>query len=322
MMDLLDIPFGNRFVGWWWNGSDNTKCGSQKPVSTYDEIKEFILEHNGTDNIGISICTYLNGLPYLLVLPFDFDTDETNLEKAWNDASLFYNLVVDKGYETCLVFSGRKGFHVYIKTVPKVYPKKLIKLTQGMFRDFYNLETMDTQIFGDVRRLMRLVYTYNTNGNLCKIIASSEGKPLDLEQLIRPELVTIEKIEDEDIMPISSTYNGDYPCVDRLICDKEYWKKHHPRKQYEPAQPIRYSWVLIRKNKGKSEEEIFKEGKSYKWDDFNEDKTKYQIHHIYIDPKYKPHSCDTLRTMGYCVIDDCPKKGVDICYLRKIGLVK
>jgi len=309
MIELVDVPFGTRFVGYW-----NKGIGNQYPVRTYDEVREIVKEHLAQDNLGISMCTYNNGLPYLLFLPFDFDAE--NLRDAWNDAKKLYNILIDKGYTVCLTYSGRKGFHIFVKTVPKLYPKKLIKAVQVYFKEMFNLNTMDEQIFGDVRRLMRIPHTYNMKGDLCRILTEDRGKDLDLN-----ELIDINKLSNISVSyePDDEYELRDYPCIEQLIQDREYWKKNHPRGDFEPAQPIRYTWAAIRLIQGYSEDEIIEEAEGYDWDDYEEDKTRYQIRHI-SGKGYIPHSCNSLREMGFCVVKNCRYKKVDKWFLKEMGI--
>ena len=141
-MSLLDIPEGMyRKIGIW----------SQYPVYTSEDIVQTINKHNGFRHIGISMCGYSNGDQYLLYLPFDFD-DEKNLRNPWVDAKKLFNRCVDDGLESYLNFSGNKGFHVYIKTEPKIYTNKQIKASQSHFIDDLDLKTFDYKIHGDVSR--------------------------------------------------------------------------------------------------------------------------------------------------------------------------
>jgi DNA primase large subunit len=96
--------------------------------------------------------------------------------------------------------------------------------------------------------------------------------------------------------------NHPYPCIQKLVRDRAYWEKHNPKKTFEPAHIVRFSYIIEELNKGKSEEEILKEIEKIGWDDYKEDKTIYQISQIkgtrYIHP-----SCETLKNLGYCIKD-------------------
>ena len=310
MIDLVEIPFGFRYIGYWGDG-----YGNQVPVETYKDVIDFINEHLSIDNIGISVCTYKDGYPYLLYLPFDFDSE--NLKEAWLDAIKLYNKFVSKNYETCLTYSGRRGFHVFLKVIPKIYSKRVIRHAQMMFKSMLSLKTMDERIFGDIRRLMRVPYTYNMGGNMCNMIDSNDGKSLNLNHLIDENAVD-NPYEDYSTENLPEFH--DYPCIEKLIKDREFWEKHHPRKSFQPSQEVRFTWTILRLSEGFTYDEILEEAKKIGWDDVDDDKTIYQINHI-AGGGYVPYSCRSLRDMGYCIIKDCPYRNVDREMMKEVGIL-
>jgi len=293
MRDLLDIPFGNRFIGFW----------EQEPVRNKKEIIDIIKEHLSIDNIGISISTYKDNNPYLLFLPFDFDC--VNLRDAWDDAKRTFNYFVKEGYGTYITFSGRKGFHVFVPTIPKVYTRKHLRVVQNYFKNLLSLKTVDEQIFGDVRRLMRIAGTYNPNGGLCKILSEHDGKEIDLDDYYEftDYIETYEKRNNGE-----SQYH-DYPCIESII-----------RNDTEPRHLIRFTYVTLRLDEGWSIDEIIDEIESFGWQDFKEGYTRRQIEHI--DSRgYVPPSCETLREMGYCTVVNCPYDKNMKNKLREVGII-
>ena len=95
-----------------------------------------------------------------------------------------------------------------------------------------------------------------------------------------------------------------YPCIEDLIKNREYWHKHHPRGKYEPDQKIRFTWVILRLSEGWSMDEILEEAESFDWDDYSEEKTMKQTEQIDMQ-QYVPHSCKTLKSLGYCRDKNC-----------------
>ena len=260
------------------------------------------------------MCTYHEGKPHLLFLPFDFDS--VNLRNAWLDAKELYNYVVDKGYSTAITFSGNRGFHVYIRTKVKYYKHNQIAGMQNMFKDILELETIDTNIFGDIRRLMRLPGTFHKKTmKVCKILDETEGKMLDLDKFIERE----DNGDCEAYMAQAYTPR-DYPCIEKLLRDREYWINNHPRRSFQPSQRVRYAWVTMRLQEGKSVQEILEEGESYGWDDWKPHLARYQIDHI-AGGTYHPPGCNLLEREGYCIIKDCPYKKVTDRDLKDLGII-
>jgi len=275
MRSLIDVPFGTRFIGHW----------EQEPVKSEREVIEKVEEYLGIDNIGISVCTYEKGRPYLLFLPFDFDSDI--LRDAWRDAKELYNHMMKSGYGVYISYSGKKGFHVYVITKPKTYGRRQIRVIQNMFKNMLNLKTLDEQIFGDIRRLMRIPQTININGGVCRILSMSSGKELDLDVVYK---------DTEDIVQVGEHTDSefhDYPCIESIVRD-----------DIEPRHLIRFTYVALRISEGWSNDEILDEIESFGWVDFKEDYTAKQIEHIR-GRGYIPPSCKTLKELGYCTVEDC-----------------
>lgn len=285
MSDLLDIPFGNRSIGFWGNS-----YGNQILVKTREDIYNFIDEHLGIDNIGISVCTFKDHKPYLLFLPFDFDAPD--LKDAWRDAVKLYNYLIERDYDVHITFSGRKGFHIFLATEPKWYNKEQIRAVQSYFKEKLGLKTLDKQIFGDIRRLMRVPYTYNIRGGLCMEIKYHDGKKLDLDLILLKRNRINRETEYEE------TDYHKYPCIEKIV-----------REDNEPRHIIRFTYVILRLAEGWSEDDIIDEIKGeFNWIDFDEHYTRSQI--IQIDSRgYVPPSCKTLKELGFC---DKPCKYGDI----------
>ena len=307
IMDLISEFYeGYRFFGYW---SSPQRFGKQYPVKSRDGVVKLLNKFNGAYNCGISMCSFIDNIPYLLYLPFDFDSDI--LKESWEDAKKLYNFLVDCGYDVCINYSGFRGFHVLITTVPKPYSRPQIRALQKYFKRVLDLPTCDKQIFGDIRRLIRIPGTIHAGkfkkdenkiwkrlgeGSCTFQVKYTSGEPLDIDDLIQEESMEYdyEANENTNYKP-----KHPYPCIDRYINNEE------------PPQLIRYSYVAYRLNSGISPEDIIEElkqyhsvGKKYEWIDWDEHLTSVQVYHI-AGGDYNPLSCETLRELGYCM-KDCP----------------
>jgi len=290
MSDLLDIPFGIRKFSHWSNGT-----GNQIPVKTREEIYELVGRYLGEENIGLSICTYVDEVPFVMFVPFDFDSNG-DIKLAWKDAIKLYNKFVELNYNVRLIYSGKKGFHVMVKVVPKPYGRECLRAFQKWFVNMLDLKTADIQIFGDTKRIMRMIYTYNIKGDLCREIAYNPGIPIDIEDLLLTTYVakptTYEKREFHE-----------YPCIEELM-------KTDP----EPRELIRLSYVALRLAKGMTEDDIIDEMKTYDIVDFDEELSRRKIQYIN-DGEYDPLSCRSLDGMGFCLKEKCKlycEKNIDV----------
>jgi hypothetical protein len=186
--------------------------------------------------------------------------------------------------------------------------------------DKLDLETCDTAIFGDVRRLIRIPGTCHAGkfkkvegkwkrkgmGSYCRIVAYNDGNLMNLNKLF------FDSTPDYDFDTNNS--NGrkpkhPYPCVD-------YWLKYYRDEDgyREPPQLIRYSFVAYWLNNGLSPEEIYdklyelhSDGKEFEWYDWEDYITMKQINHIAYNGNYNPLNCKTLKSLGFCLgPDKCP----------------
>lgn len=303
-MDLISkYEKGYRYFCHWYQGNRN--YGNQVKVFSRDQAVELITKWNGIENCGMSISTFVNGVPKLLYLPFDFDS--SNLREAFDDAKKLYNMLVNMGYRASFHFSGRKGFHVLVPVKPDFYTKEQLRATQEFFSNILNLKTVDTQIFHDIRRIIRIPGTYHTKtGRLCEILVENdEGVNLDINKLSPPKSKRIDPTNFRiDNKTQKDGIYHDYPCIKKLVRDEEYWIQHHPRGRFEPTQIIRMSWVIELAHEGYTEEEILEEAEEIGWDDFNPNKTLYQIRHV-MRNNYIHASCELLQNLGFC-LPDCP----------------
>lgn len=304
-MDLIsEFTTGYRYFGYW---SSPAKYGNQFKVANRNDVIKLVSEYNGIMNCGISICEYIDDVPYLLYLPFDFDSE--SLDKSWEDASTFYNYMIEDGYQITINFSGYKGFHCLIPVEHNLYSKKQIKNVQRYFKELLNLSTCDPAIFGDIRRLIRIPGTVHCGkfkrikgkgwirvgeGSYCETISHNIGNKLNLNELDTPEYPEYE-FEESNGNGHSRNSNLWYPCIDEVMNERE------------PPQLIRYSYVAYRLLNGELPEDIINdledkhsEGKLYEWDDWNLDYTSNQVNHIASKGDYQPLSCKSLQTLGYC----------------------
>lgn len=301
-MNLLnDFKNGYRFFGYWMKQGERDYAFQFK-VTSKQEIINLVNRYNGVFNCGVSMSTYIHGMPYLLFLPFDFDSK--NIDNAWTDAREMYNYACKLGYECALHYSSGKGFHVFIKTVPDVYTKEQIRYIQMYFKDYLHLETSDEAVMGQWRRLMRLPGTWHMgSGGMCVCIAENSGRLLDLHKFISYDV----PVKDMIIKNRGEILRHKYPCVHQLVRDRDFWIKHNVKERFEPSQIIRLSYVIEGLARNKTVEEINNKIADLGWDDYKSNKTKYQIKHIR-DGRYVHPSCKTLQELGYCIIKNCKYK--------------
>lgn len=318
-MDLIsNFDGGYRYLGYW---SSPPRYGNQFKVFNREQIVKYLKLFNGTFNCGISISSFVDNEPHLLYLPFDFDSK--SLDKPLEEAITLYNRIVEQGYRVSLQESGFKGYHVLVSTIPKYYSRFQILSTQTMYKNNLNLSTCDTQIFGDIRRLIRIPGTCHCGkftklngewkrlgeGSYCRVLDFTDGNLLDIDDVIYEDKSSrINKLSSINGNSFGDVTRHPIPCVEE--CLKHYKDEDGHR---EPPQLIRYSYVVYELKKGKSPEEIFDtlkskfgRGQEFEWYDWDDRITSYQINHINNNQGYKPLKCETLKSMGFCLYNKCP----------------
>lgn len=326
-MDLIsEFENGYRYFGYW---SSPQGYGNQYRCYNRNQVVKLLNTYNGSMNCGISMCTFKGEVPYLLYLPFDFDSD--NLKSSLDDALKLYNELVEQGWKVSIQRSGYKGFHVLMKVVPKPYTSYQIRTVQQYYKDALDLKTCDTQIFGDIRRLIKIPGTCHAGkfrktkagwkrqgeGYYCKVLYAEDGDSLDLSKLV---------IDDSPVYDFDKTNgNGrkpvhEYPCL-------TYWLKEF-RDEYgrrEPPQLLRYSLVAFYLQMGLDLETIYKKlehrygpGTDAEWYDWDGHVTSKQLQQIASQGKYYPLKCKTIESMGFCLGDKCPFYNIKN-QLRSVG---
>ena len=260
---------------------------------------------------------------------FEFDCSE-DPERAWKDACAlaealrrFYDV------EPLLVFSGRRGYHVYAfltKTV--MFESNQLDLVRAAYRSLQlcilrglNLPTLDQSVIGDVKRLARCPLSlHEKTGSLC-IPVTDRKQPfvpesLDAYRTLDPSLLSpvIKELKirerlqsalpkpnfrvkrDGRIRPcilaaLEKPLEGGAGHLMRLAIAREYLNAGYSIEQI----------VLLFKNQA----------------DFNPNKTRYYVEHAAKHPT-KPFTCRKIRELGYS-LQNCRSRVSEAVASRREG---
>lgn len=186
-------------------------------IETPKDFKSFV-----TNNDGLHDC-YTSVYPtnYLIDKIF-FDNDYGNVLE---DTKLIYKWCLDKNYQAIPIVSGRKGYHLYFITKPKIYGKdakllltkttySIIKSVFGPFKQELYVTTRgkEVQIFrtkekvisvdpapcGDIRRISRIPNTLRPPENMAYCTYLPPGDAF------------LEMTEEDVIDHMKSTHTYDY----------------------------------------------------------------------------------------------------------------
>ena len=249
---------------------------------------------------------------------FDFDC-EKDPDKAWKEARKFAcDLNMYYYAKPLLVFSGCKGYHVYLwlwstvettthrsEFVKAVYDRMQRKLLKGL-----KFETLDPAPIGDIKRLSRVPYSlHDKTGRVCQPV-NLDGEP-----------ITIQSLEEYWRHGLGRRFL-EKAC--REVKLRESWvKTRRPQRAFKPTGQVRPCIEAALKvpldrgeghkmriaiateylNKGFSVPQVVDLFGSQL--DFNESKTRYFI--VDIQRKsYAPFRCKTIRDLGFCLGTSCP----------------
>lgn len=282
-------------------------------VKTRDEMDRLVMLSNGVVDVYVSLYSC-----DLVVDKIFFDLDSNNLEDAYRDAVELFERLKSYKLTPVALFSGRKGFHIYVPLKPFKSNIETIKVVVKDFQETFSdgLKTVDRRVIGDVRRMVRYPNTLNVAGKRYCVPLPSGWQEWD-----------VEKIVDYSLEPRNIEFNVDFVDVERIVdvdyhqpinlpkIDLKPWNLPHGAKialmllrpcvanvllsDSEPPHVVRLDMVSELMWLGWSEEQVVTAIKQLAWKDFNESVTRYQVSHIF-RKRYLPPSCSKLKHYVAC----------------------
>jgi hypothetical protein len=281
-------------------------------VDKWEELLRYVSLHSGVEDVYV--CLYDTSLTIDKIF---FDIDSSSLDNAFDAVKRLLRRLEELDLPYIPVFSGKKGFHIYIPVKP--WKPSNIETAKAVLRDVQeslagDIREADKHVFGDVRRKVRFPNTLNnsnyatplpshfTSWSLSQVIDWSK-KPRDVDYDAKP--IDLEVLTDVDVHyydhnshQLASTYTAPVsavsvlrllrPCVaEALLSDKE------------PPHMLRVEMVSELMWLGFTEEQVVGFIKTLGWSDFDEKVTRYQVHNIF-SRMYKPLTCSKLRDFVRC----------------------
>jgi len=298
-------------------------------------LKEWLKEierMNGFEDVYTS----LYEVKHFTVDKIFFDIDSKDLDFAFRVASKLYRWLVDHEYTVIPVFSGAKGFHLYVLLEPRAYEDVCVEKKKRLLANasFYILEKagvldrpeIDRHVIGDIRRIVRVPNTLNLKTNSFAIFLPPEWP----DRLEPKNIVEMAKHVGTDynyiIRNLPTLY--DFPQIIRQEDYKEMYHKIEKERRLkipenlkeflkrllrpclfyeitkpEPRHEARVATTIDLLHMGFSVDEIVEIYSKLGWVDFDEGITRYQVEHIKAH-NYKPYSCYKLRKLfgsEYCI---------------------
>jgi len=279
-----------------------------------DEL--FRLINQGAAPVYVSVNPYNEAGEVELIdrLFFDFDCKE-KVRYALDDALSFTNsLVKFYNISPLIIFSGKKGYHVYVWLEqpvegPPNHLAALYKLLRDLLVKGRKYRTLDAQA-ADITRLTRVPYSkHQVTGALC-VPVDPDLEPYKLypgfsetlrENGISSKIVQVAERQLYRPRPEPHMYRGQKgkprPCIEAVLGAKSI---------HDPLHLMKVAAVAELHADGVGADEIITHFS--KMDGFNEDRTRYFVEHS-IKRGYKPFRCTTIQKLGGC-LPSCPRRRV------------
>lgn len=246
---------------------------------------------------------------------FDFDCLEDH-DRAGKDAfdfasrlGRFYDV------EPMIVFSGNKGYHVYVFLekpfgigVAKPHLKTIYLKMQKMILGKAEYETLDSSVIGDIAQLARIPFTHHDKtGELCRPMkVKVQLSPSELVgyyrehglsfELCKLALYKVGEEQREKLRPRPKTrYSKEFDKTLRPCIQEALQSSHIEHK-------MRVAVVAELNAKGWSGQRIVDAFTGMS--DFNRRKTETYVKHA-LKKRYSPFKCYTIQTLGGCLGSKC-----------------
>ena len=247
-----------------------------------------------------------------------FDLDGEDLNEVFAEVDILASRLHDRNIPYLVIFSGKKGFHIY----GLLKPVKLLRDVAGYYLGnlqrnlINNLKTIDTHLVGNISAMIRIPNTLN-DGRYC-VPLPFEFRKMSIEEILDysktqhtlnffpGELKTIQELAGDLKVPQKDNSEefkdeikvGSIPSIEiledliRLCVIKEVQKSN-------PGTVARVDFVSEMMFAAFTPKQILEVIKRLDWDNFDEKMTKYQISKVF-ERRLKPYSNSKLKEAFGC----------------------
>lgn len=305
-------------------------------VSSWLQVEKYLNKYNGLYDLYISVYDY-----NLHVDKIVLDLDSLNVEEAYSDLLVLVDYLRSERLPYYVLFSGFKGFHVYVLFKPWKAPnRETFKIVLRSFLSYLlsgvSLKTLDKQSLMNSLNPTGLIRIPNTQHSkthkYCTYLPHDFYCKMSLEEIIEysnePHFVYKTSGKLYDIREFINLSCED--SYELLVSEVPSFPKHSLPKEFkatvkmlkhivrpcvlyfsctsEPDHFIRTTLACELAWLDYSPEEITKLIENLGWSDFNREITLYHTRKIWQKvhsktEKLYPASCRTLRKLGYCLKD-------------------
>lgn len=314
---------------------DSRRKARKRMVRSFNELSRLLMINNGIYDIYTRL--YVNNTINKLF----FDIDAEDIRDAYSDAVELCKVLERENLLYIPVFSGKKGFHIYVVSQVFKYTndelplaKHVVASIQKYFIDEARLKHVDKHFIGSLTHLARIPNTRRDNQRYsiyllqkfwmkyelpeiiemsytqkCYSIENYVGEKLNLYEYVASSFY--DDIVDDDNGINSETTLPEIRLHDRSRNDIYVLLKEIVRPcilNYvftdEPDHDIRTFFVLELKYYLFSQKEVEEIISKLGWRDYDYNITHYHVSKLYEKNLYPP-KCSTIREKGYCLGKKC-----------------
>jgi hypothetical protein len=286
-------------------------------LSSFPEFEEFVYWSKAERRpcwLSVQPFSARNSVNTVEKLFFDFDSKDLGL--AWKEASQFAEtLRKSYGVEPLVCFSGRKGYHVYVflqeqaKFASVQEAKSFYRTAQTLILKGLNLNTLDMQVIGDIKRVARVPYSVHEKTLELCVPVTQDHKPcwiLDLHAFrtrgLNSAFVELCKHKAEEKprkrvfqASLRKRVKGVRPCLEAALNVDLVETEGHL---------IRLAIAREYLKNGYSAEQTAKLFQGQR--DYNFEVSLGYVRYAQ-ENDCKPFKCSTIRELGFC-LENCPRR--------------
>jgi len=288
------------------------------------DLERYVITHNGSPT-GCHVSLYdVSARPVIDKLLFDFDHKNPYL--AFEEVKCFVDELRRLKLPFVPVFSGRKGFHIYVMLRPLDLDSETAKAAIRMAQlkligngNGIEFKSVDPHKIGVVRTMIRVPNTLN-GSRFCTYLPPyfDELKFSEIVELAtEPHHYSYETTCDRTVLDVAEVKIEECrrvvleniepptvkaPSMPRFVDLIDIIRPciYHEIQKSNPPHAVRVDFVAELMWLGHTPEQIYELCKSLKWLDFDPEITQYQIWDIF-KRKMLPYSCRRLREYVKCL---------------------
>ena len=288
----------------------------RKRVTCMRDFQRYLSLMSGS-SVGVYTSVYDTN-EQVIIDKLVFDLDGEDLNEVFVEVDILASRLHDRNISYLVIFSGKKGFHVYGLLKPSKIPRDIAGyylgiLQRGLIND---LKTIDTHLIGNISAMIRIPNTLN-DGRYC-VPLPFEFRKMSIEEILDysrtqhtlnffpGELKTIQELSGDLKVPQKDDSEefkdeikvGSIPSMEiledliRLCVIKEIQKSN-------PGTVARVDFVSEMMFAAFTPQQILEVIKKLDWDNFDERMTRYQISKVF-ERRLKPYSNSKLKEAFGC----------------------